>query len=502
MSYTTYEAALPYNVLSDYGAVGDAEMPSRPLQPFDHSPFMPLIKPNQNYYKVDYKRGLIHQRTMCGPPYGRHQKRPINWAALKRTPKPFDRSPFKPVIEKSQNYWHIREQKLSLNDYTEIAKEEEAAKTAETQREVEQAQLFLPSILRKITEHRQRIALGEVEPDSQPDFTQGERAYMAMLGNLTPEQLAERMVEINNRQQAAAAAGAAGAAGAAAAADPVVGGPAVDVDDAIPGAPVSVEEEGLAPDATVPVEPIDPETGGDVVEEAPDSQVTGGSVMDRIRASDPGRADAIQMAVDVNMNPLADALDEQGVSDAEYERVMSEVMVVIDEWFTANEEFLREAPLGAVPRVIQDFIEELLTERGVRPVVEEEAAPEAPAAPRLTRDDLAELLEIPADAPVVPFRGQDYNVVRPTPSWIDDIRSDVGLNRYFSGRVQPATANATSIRTAIRNGAFILFPVASGQPAVYFTVSAAREFLGAEVAPDDREEIVEILGLEDEIGTF
>ena len=45
------------------------------------------------------------------------------------------------------------------------------------------------------------------------------------------------------------------------------------------------------------------------------------------------------------------------------------------------------------------------------------------------------------------------------------------------------------IRAAFRDGAFILFPVASGQPAVYFTVSAATSF----VAEKDKKEIKQII---------
>ena len=246
MSYNTYAAATPFNVLADYGAYETLSVPRRKPVPFDHSPFESVIKQSQNFHAVDYNKGRTGPK-MCGPQ--KRWKRPINLEALKKKPMPFDNSVFAPIIKRQQNYYHVRGSRLSLKSYTDIAAEEQAAVAELLAREVQEAQLFLPSILKKITAHQTAQSLGLKDRTSQPPFTPGEKAYLALFADLTPDELRAKLLQIQQTMNQAAVPGA-------------VTGPAVATDTAVPGAPV--------PEVGIVDEGDRDDEAGEVTEEADD----------------------------------------------------------------------------------------------------------------------------------------------------------------------------------------------------------------------------------------
>jgi hypothetical protein len=201
MSYLDESGAIPYNVLSDYGAK-DVLAKQKKLAPFMNSPFESIVKRNSinrdknipyavnfNDRKIKPQRGLIN-----------HTK--LNLAAATRRPVAFDKSPFEKQIRGRQNYYDISDVRLDLDKYTELLNAETALENAKKMKELQQAQMFLPNVLNKITAHEKLIEMGIMPKGSKPLLTPAEKAYLNMVGNLSPEDLFAKFSEISKTQEA------------------------------------------------------------------------------------------------------------------------------------------------------------------------------------------------------------------------------------------------------------------------------------------------------------
>ena len=201
MSRLDESGATPYNCLSDYGAI-DVLAKQKKLAPFMNSPFESIVKRNSinrdknipyavnfNDRKIKPQRGLIN-----------HTK--LNLAAATRRPVAFDKSPFEKQIRGRQNYYDISDVRLDLDKYTELLNAEMALENVKKMKELQQAQMFLPNVLKKITAHEKLIEMGIMPKGSKPLLTPAEKAYLNMVGNLSPEQLFAKFSEISKTQEA------------------------------------------------------------------------------------------------------------------------------------------------------------------------------------------------------------------------------------------------------------------------------------------------------------
>ena len=199
MSYYDTQNAVPYNVIQDFGASDNIVKQSKP-KPFDKSPFASVIYrntsnlPKDNYYDVDYKEGKMKPTRGIIP----HKKGDIS--GYFKGSVAFDNTPFNKVINDKANYYHVRGTRLSLNEYTALIQGEAAKLAQATQLEIQQAQMFLPTILKKITMHSKLVQEGVLPGSSKPNFTEAEKAYLNMIGNLSPEQLFLKMKALSGIQ--------------------------------------------------------------------------------------------------------------------------------------------------------------------------------------------------------------------------------------------------------------------------------------------------------------
>ena len=188
MSYTSYESAVPFNILSNYGAI-DVLAKQKPLAPFMDSPFKSVIDRNNtnlskdNLYDVDYGNQKMKNENVL------QTARPLNLKAYMKKPTPFDGSPFMKQIKGNQNYHSITETRLGMDQYLELLNSEMEAENAAVAKEQIQAQLLLPGILKKITDVDRQIKAGIIPGTAKPNFSPMEIAYMNLLGNLSPAEL-------------------------------------------------------------------------------------------------------------------------------------------------------------------------------------------------------------------------------------------------------------------------------------------------------------------------
>jgi hypothetical protein len=175
---------LPFNALTDYGA-HEIRGPVPTGAPFDGSPFERIVRRGDPRTKHPKRRRRAHvfDRMMAMKPA-----------------KPFDGSPFQNIIQKTQDYYQVRMDPLSMEDYTNITNQENLDKHQATHTAIHSGLTFLPSIIKKMKAHDVKIAAGQAARGSSPDYTPAEKAYIRSIGRKTPEQMIEMLAQLQRMQ--------------------------------------------------------------------------------------------------------------------------------------------------------------------------------------------------------------------------------------------------------------------------------------------------------------
>jgi len=203
MSYTQYTSALPFNTLSNYGA-RDILVKQPKLAPFMDSPFESVVKRNSNNDAKNTTNPVNFNDRKIKPTRGLRNTKPINIQAYLRRPVAFDKSPFERQIRAKQNFFNIENTRLDVDKYAEYLNAEMMEQNEAQAKEMQRAQMFLPSIIQKMELHQKQIQLGIAPNGSKPQFTPGEQAYLNIVGNLSPEELFAKFDAISNTQEALA----------------------------------------------------------------------------------------------------------------------------------------------------------------------------------------------------------------------------------------------------------------------------------------------------------
>lgn len=190
MSYTRWptqgckQTFVPFDVIQDHGAKGSLG-PMPKTAPFDKSVFIGNVR-----------RGDPRTRKLP-------QRRPshaLNRLHTMRPAAPFDGSPFENIVRRTQNYHQVRMDPLSMEEYTAVANQDNLKQQKAMLASIHSGLTFLPGILKKIELHEAKVKMGEAPRGSKPDFTPGELAYLRMIGNMTPDQLMQRLQELEQMQ--------------------------------------------------------------------------------------------------------------------------------------------------------------------------------------------------------------------------------------------------------------------------------------------------------------
>ena len=194
--YINPKNIIPYDEFQNYQAQ-DFETSGKRDKPFDKSVFNPVVNRNinNNYYSLN--KGST--RNLKGRPLHSGVRR-LNFKNETARPVPFDKSPFIKQINSSQNYYKISANRLSVDQYMKTLLAEQSITNDKKMKELQAAQMFLPNILNKMTEHKKLVQMGILPSSSKPPYTPAEQAYMNFTGNLTPAELLAKFKELEQTQ--------------------------------------------------------------------------------------------------------------------------------------------------------------------------------------------------------------------------------------------------------------------------------------------------------------